>query len=661
MADTTEKKTYLVNIESNLDKYSEDAAAAAKEVEKLTVENVKLKGSTTATAKDIEANNAALRNAQKEYKQAKNLVDLQTSANKAQAGSYEQLLRIHRLNEIALKTASGTMKRNEDGTYSLTAKYIALSKNVDTSKRSLDAFGKGIHDNRLNVGNYGEAIGGAFKAAGTSIKDMALNLVSFATVAALAAKAIDGIKEAFFSTDEGMGVLKRWTEAAKTFFYGVINQSNKGDIAVAMAAADELNALRIRDRKELLQIAQLETDIKLLRLESANASIGAKKQFELLTQAEAKENEIIILKKENLVDEIRAYEKLWMTRKEDSNLLDIINAKRVELEELEGSRSLRIATKKSAAQEKLNKEEEALAAKKEARLKKEFDDAQKAVLEGQKLLQKEVDDYIKMLEAKREADVKWNEEVDQIRSDFEERRIQNELTNQENIILAKEANNEWLYNSERERLDLEYQQEIANAERTGSSIALINEKYAAVRAQIDRAEADAKLGLYADFAGNLATIFGKSTAIGKAAAIAEATINTYRAAVGAYAALAPIPYVGPVLGAVAAAAAIVAGIANIKKIVEVKIPGGGGGGGSVPTAISNSAPAQRTFAQPAGSSVLTQAQLSQPQLNAIPNQNTLTAADIANALKGLPPPVVTVEDINAKVKSVNKVAVRANI
>ena len=54
--------------------------------------------------------------------------------------------------------------------------------------------------------------------------------------------------------------------------------------------------------------------------------------------------------------------------------------------------------------------------------------------------------------------------------------------------------------------------------------------------------------------------------VGKAAAISETIIQTYRAAQGAYAALASIPYVGPVLGAAAAAAAIVAGIARVQQI-----------------------------------------------------------------------------------------------
>jgi hypothetical protein len=77
----------------------------------------------------------------------------------------------------------------------------------------------------------------------------------------------------------------------------------------------------------------------------------------------------------------------------------------------------------------------------------------------------------------------------------------------------------------------------------------------------------------------------KMFAIGKAAAIAETVINTYKAAMGAYAALSSIPIVGPALGIAAAAAAVAAGMANIQKIRSSEI--GGGGGGAVPTYPAN--------------------------------------------------------------------------
>ena len=91
--------------------------------------------------------------------------------------------------------------------------------------------------------------------------------------------------------------------------------------------------------------------------------------------------------------------------------------------------------------------------------------------------------------------------------------------------------------------------------------------------------------------GNLAELFaGKSrkqqeTAfkIQKAANIANATIDTFKAAQGAYASLSSIPVVGVGLGIAAAGAALTAGLLNVKKISATKFDGGGatgGGGGS---------------------------------------------------------------------------------
>lgn len=79
---------------------------------------------------------------------------------------------------------------------------------------------------------------------------------------------------------------------------------------------------------------------------------------------------------------------------------------------------------------------------------------------------------------------------------------------------------------------------------------------------------------------NLKSALGEQSAIYKASAIATATIDTYKAATGAYAAMASIPYVGPVLGAVAAGAAIVAGLANVNAIRSAREQGGAMIGGS---------------------------------------------------------------------------------
>ena len=73
---------------------------------------------------------------------------------------------------------------------------------------------------------------------------------------------------------------------------------------------------------------------------------------------------------------------------------------------------------------------------------------------------------------------------------------------------------------------------------------------------------------------DLKSVLGEQSSIYKASAIATATIDTYKAATGAYAAMASIPYVGPFLGAAAAGAAIVAGLANVAAIKAAREQGG---------------------------------------------------------------------------------------
>jgi hypothetical protein len=104
--------------------------------------------------------------------------------------------------------------------------------------------------------------------------------------------------------------------------------------------------------------------------------------------------------------------------------------------------------------------------------------------------------------------------------------------------------------------------------------------------------------------GNLAELFQgrsaksqeKAFKVQKAAQIGQATIDTFKAATGAYSSMASIPVVGPILGGIAAAAAVAAGLLNIKKIQATKFDGGtvpsagGEGGGSAITASSIMSP-----------------------------------------------------------------------
>lgn len=114
-------------------------------------------------------------------------------------------------------------------------------------------------------------------------------------------------------------------------------------------------------------------------------------------------------------------------------------------------------------------------------------------------------------------------------------------------------------------------------EQYQSTLELIRKNYAKRKMAIDKSVEDAKLQGFQSVLGQIKGLVGEQTALGKAAAIAETTINTYMAAQKAYSAMAAIPVVGPALGAVAAAAAVASGLMNVAKIssTDVKYEKGG--------------------------------------------------------------------------------------
>lgn len=115
------------------------------------------------------------------------------------------------------------------------------------------------------------------------------------------------------------------------------------------------------------------------------------------------------------------------------------------------------------------------------------------------------------------------------------------------------------------------QQELRDRVKEYQQAGIIDEQTASqARMKIWATEQQIKLQQADSFFGNLAQLStssnSKIAAIGKAAAITQTIIKTYESATSAYAAMAAIPYVGPVLGAAAAAAAIAAGMANVAAI-----------------------------------------------------------------------------------------------
>ena len=140
----------------------------------------------------------------------------------------------------------------------------------------------------------------------------------------------------------------------------------------------------------------------------------------------------------------------------------------------------------------------------------------------------------------------------------------------------------------------------------------IEKYYALKRTEVADAETKTKTGWvtkgFHDM-GSLADSFyqlsGKKSKaafeISKQMHVGETIMNTGNAAMAAYKAMAGIPYVGPYLGALAAAAAIAAGLVQIKNIESASPDGGssmssGGGGGD----SSPNYPSSQVVQQPTG-------------------------------------------------------------
>ena len=178
------------------------------------------------------------------------------------------------------------------------------------------------------------------------------------------------------------------------------------------------------------------------------------------------------------------------------------------------------------------------------------------------------------------------------------------------IMGQNAAELELLEIQEQQKLDVadKYrEQNLINEEQYQAAVNAINDQYALKRAN---ATGNA-FGMMAD---NIKSSLGEASTAYKAFAIAQATIATYTSAIEAYKSASAIPIVGWVLGPVAAAAAVAAGLANIGKIRSAREQGGNLAAGQLSTIAERNKP---EVIMPAGASRVRTAQ----QMKEIMGQN----------------------------------------
>lgn len=125
---------------------------------------------------------------------------------------------------------------------------------------------------------------------------------------------------------------------------------------------------------------------------------------------------------------------------------------------------------------------------------------------------------------------------------------------------------------EREELDMAEAAELkkadmfANAEEMKTAI---HEKYSKYRNNIDKEEAQAQMDAAMGAMSFIGGAVGQNTVLGKAAAVANATMSTYEAAAKALTA-------GPIFGPILAGVITALGLANVSKILSIETPQMGG-------------------------------------------------------------------------------------
>ena len=346
--------------------------------------------------------------------------------------------------------------------------------------------------------------------------------------------------------------------------------------------------LRDVEKDQLTIKAEMKRQIAEARLIATDETKSLQERKKALTDAVEVEKNLLQIEIDNQAERVRiAQERKNMSNStaEDERKLQEEKAKMIELETKSFTKQKMLARQLNGIQRKISAEQKA---REQARL--DGIEAEKAAL--QELMDLEADRLNKQITDVAEA----LDEFYASQRTAKENEILDAQEKWESLIAGEEEGSVMLvdlkaaYAEELDAIDKKYatddKKKVKDATRTFQQLSDQEVKWADMTA-------NEKMNIAHSTAGALAQILGEETAAGKAAAIVQATIDTYKSAQASYASLAGIPVVGPVLGGVAAAAAVAAGIKNVQAITSAGGGGGGGGGGNI------TAPATTTEQVPA--------------------------------------------------------------
>jgi len=634
----------LVDLQNALQK-TKDETKKLEEANKALEEEGK-KGSERykENAELIQLNKAEVGALSGEYRANQKILQSVTAAGETQAVTIGKLNQRNAQLRAEIRNVDLTDKNAQK---TIKEKNREIERNTEIIRKNSDA----VVQQKMNIGNYGSALQsipgpiGAVASKTDQLSRSFKSLLANPVVATLAllAGALSIVYKAFKSTDEGATSLAqtthnlnaRWkTYIATAREYGLvvagvmaIKKNLTDDVkkyaiemdklndamvyhkSVSQAVGAEIARLRERAQDQLLSVDEraqaLAKSRELMHQELTAQQEFADKRYDLERKSVAEIYEVnekalhilISADLETSQDLLKNDKSLRDARnkmgdEQFEKLVDQYN-ERKKLEEDYFTENRRIMTLitglyRKSEEEKTKATEEQIKKRHEARMK-EIEDVR---------LEKEIDALVTDFEA-----LQWEITIKGINQESAEATkaklveyltklneleiAQNELYNQNKLDLQVLQHTAML-DQEQERLNIQKQMELDYAEIIGADTTLIHEKYTIIQKQLSEDVFRSNLQVAADMFGGLSALADEHTKGAKLMAAAEATINTY---LGATAAFAQTPG-GIVIKSLAAASAIIAGIAAVKRIYAVKK---GSKPSSLPAATSSSAPAPQTF------------------------------------------------------------------
>jgi len=440
-----------------------------------------------------------------------------------------------------------------------------------------------------------DIFGGAGEDAGlrfiTSLQDMQTEMkglinLSDPYVAAQQAEldATNAFNEALAEAAAPGGI---WSKT-KQFFYELGAEKIKS--ANAFFTSDASLWTKTKALYETINVHKRASNLIMSKIFGKEVGMSAWKEIEAAKEAEtARQKEAESLLRLGRL-QVEAYEmglKSEAYKKMNADELASYIAKENKIRQAEAAKK---SKESKDAQDKSEAQTKADAKAQKRQEEKDTREAQRLAAKDQKELEDEIKRIDKLNEVYKN---KTAELTQQNELEAEAQRLEkeaSELATEEERVIKRVENAKYLADLQ---LQIELDKELLAVEGVENAEALkqaIREKYLLKQGKLDSDYTKAfashkkdevkwadiseeqKLGVATDGLNAISKNVTKGTVAWKAAEVAKAGITTYQSATAAYASMVGIPYVGPILAPIAAGAAVVAGLANVRNIMNTKVP-----------------------------------------------------------------------------------------